>query len=83
MFVANNVLSQLTPGKKARVRSFPSTKQGQRSLRSRLISVGLTPGTEFEVVRYAPLGDPVQINVRGLLVALRLFEMDALSLELV
>jgi Fe2+ transport system protein FeoA len=33
--------------------------------------MGLTPGTPLEVVRFAPLGDPVEIRVRGYLLTLR------------
>jgi Fe2+ transport system protein FeoA len=33
--------------------------------RSRLLELGLTPGTTVELVRFAPLGDPVELKVRG------------------
>lgn len=45
--------------------------------------MGLTPKTEFEVVRVAPLGDPVEILVRGFHLSLRKQEADALIIELI
>jgi ferrous iron transport protein A len=43
--------------------------------------MGLTPGTEFTVVRLAPLGDPLEINVRGYAVSLRKGEAQLLQVE--
>ena len=39
--------------------------------RRRLLMLGATPGTSFEVVRVAPLGDPVEIRVRGSFISVR------------
>lgn len=39
--------------------------------RQRLLEMGLTVGAEFEVVRFAPLGDPIDIKVRGYHLSLR------------
>ena len=36
-----------------------------------LLMLGATPGAEFEVVRIAPLGDPVEIRVRGSMISVR------------
>jgi len=46
--------------------------------RVKLLSMGLTKGTPFEVVRVAPLGDPVEIRVRGFSLSLRKAEADAI-----
>ena len=43
--------------------------------------MGLTPGTEFTVTRVAPLGDPVEILVRGFKLSLRKDEAAALVVE--
>jgi ferrous iron transport protein A len=43
--------------------------------------MGLTPGTEFSIVRFAPLGDPVEIALRGFSLTLRKNEADILSIE--
>ena len=40
-------------------------------LRTRLMEMGLTPGTTLSVVRIAPLGDPIEIMVRGCRLSLR------------
>jgi ferrous iron transport protein A len=37
----------------------------------RLMMLGLTPGTRFTVVRVAPLGDPIEIKLRGFNLSLR------------
>lgn len=54
-----------------------------RSYRKRLLAMGLTPGTEFTVTRHAPLGDPVEIKVRGFSLSLRKDEARALLVEAV
>lgn len=71
-------LKELTMGDKGRVTGF--NKQG-RSYRKRLLAMGLTPGTEFSIVRFAPLGDPVEIALRGFSLTLRKNEADILSIE--
>ncbi|EKD53753.1 MAG: ferrous iron transport protein A [uncultured bacterium] len=49
--------------------------------RHRLISMGLLPGTEFVVSRIAPLGDPIEITVRGFSLSLRKGEASLLQVE--
>jgi ferrous iron transport protein A len=44
---------------------------GQPGFRRRLMEFGLVPGTTVEVVRVAPLGDPVQLMVRGCRLSIR------------
>ena len=44
--------------------------------RGRLLEMGLLAGTEVELVRFAPLGDPVEIKVRGYHLTLRKHEAD-------
>ena len=43
--------------------------------------MGLTPGAELTVKRIAPMGDPVEISVRGCSLSLRKAEADALLVE--
>jgi ferrous iron transport protein A len=52
-----------------------------RAYRQKLLAMGLTPGTEFSVTRLAPLGDPVEIQVRGFALSLRADEAAALQVE--
>ncbi len=42
-----------------------TTVGGDRPLRLRLMELGLIPGTRVEVVRIAPLGDPMELRVRS------------------
>lgn len=51
------------------------------SYRHKLMSMGLLPGTSFEVLGIAPLGDPIAIKVKGFLLSLRKSELAALDLE--
>lgn len=52
---------------------------GPRALRRRLLEMGLVPGTLVEVVSVSPLGDPLQLSVRGARLSIR--KKDARSLE--
>jgi ferrous iron transport protein A len=52
-----------------------------KSLRKKLLSFGLTPGTTFDIIRIAPLGDPVEIKVRGFLLSLRKSELELINYE--
>jgi ferrous iron transport protein A len=54
---------------------------GEQSYRKRLISMGLIPGTEFIVSRIAPLGDPIEITVRGFSLSLRKDEASILQVR--
>ncbi|MBO4520427.1 MAG: ferrous iron transport protein A [Alphaproteobacteria bacterium] len=55
--------------------------KGKDSYRKKLLAMGITPGTPFKVVRVAPLGDPVEIQVRGYLVSLRREEAALISVS--
>lgn len=68
-------LQDLPVGSRGRVEGY---RQGSRTYRQKLLSMGLTPGTEFEVTRQAPLGDPVELRVRGFSLMLRKQEADML-----
>jgi Fe2+ transport system protein FeoA len=47
----------------------------------RLMEMGLTRGATFEVVRYAPMGDPIEIRVRGYHLSLRKSEAAGIAVE--
>ncbi len=49
--------------------------------RQKMLAMGLTPGTEFTVIRIAALGDPVEIRVRGTDLSLRQNEVAAIRIE--
>ncbi|NJR65953.1 MAG: ferrous iron transport protein A [Leptolyngbyaceae cyanobacterium CRU_2_3] len=71
-------LRDLAVGSTGRVIGY---EKGSRAYKSKLLSMGLTPGTEFTVSRYAPLGDPVEIRVRGFQLSLRKDEASTLFVE--
>ncbi len=53
----------------------------EEGLRKRLMEMGLVRGTPVEVIRFAPLGDPVDIKVRGYHLSLRLAEAETIEVE--
>ena len=55
--------------------------KGATVYREKLLAMGLTRGTEFTVERIAPMGDPVEIQVRGFSLSLRKAEASALIVE--
>ena len=71
-------LSQLPIGARAMVREFP----GQGSAFLRLREMGVLPGTAITLVRTAPLGDPLEIQVRGYNLTLRKSEAEHVMVEL-
>jgi ferrous iron transport protein A len=66
--------------KKARAgQSFTVIKiTGSGNLRKRLMEMGITKGTEIYVKKIAPLGDPMEITVRGYQLSLRKSEADSI-----
>ncbi|HAU1151728.1 TPA: ferrous iron transport protein A [Legionella pneumophila] len=71
-------INELKQGDKVRLISFGTTDM---QYRRRLLSLGITCGVEFSVVRMAPLGCPVEIEVRGTFLTLRKDEASQLVLE--
>jgi len=54
---------------------------GQSSFRRRLLELGLVPGSRVELVRVAPLGDPVELLVRGASLSIRKAEAGVIAVE--
>ena len=71
-------LKDMKAGDHGRVQGFDA---GAPAYRRKLLSMGLTPGAEIQVVRVAPLGDPVELRVRGCSISLRKDEAAALLVE--
>lgn len=65
-------LSALTPGQRGKVAEIRVAAAD----RPRLMEMGLLVGTVVELVRFAPLGDPVEIRVRGYHLSLRRHEAE-------
>lgn len=51
--------------------------------RQKLLAMGMTPGCKLTVMQIAPLGDPIEINLRGFLLCLRRHEAAAIEVEVV
>ena len=54
---------------------------GQGSLRRRLLDMGIIPGSELEIIRVAPLGDPVEIIIKRYNLSLRKEEAKQVWVE--
>ena len=54
---------------------------GEGALRRHLMDLGLIKGTPFTVVKVAPLGDPIEITVRGYELSLRKADTEMIEVE--
>ncbi len=77
MAVASQPLTALPVGAAATVAEIKVPPEH----RSRLLEMGLLVGTTVELVRFAPLGDPVEIKVRGYHLTLRKHEADLIFVQ--
>lgn len=68
-------LKDIAPGKSATVVRL----HGEGAVKRRIMDMGITKGTEVYVRKVAPLGDPVEVNVRGYELSLR--KADAQMIE--
>lgn len=69
------ILSQMSVGQCGKIHHFISDSDDCE----RIEEMGVTPGEMVEVVRYAPLGDPIEIKIRGYLLSLRKEEADLIE----
>jgi ferrous iron transport protein A len=70
-------LSELKPGERARVVMLA----GDADVARRLMDMGLIRGTTIEVMRAAPLGDPIEVRLRGFMLTLRRSEAEHITVE--
>jgi len=73
-------LSQLKVGQKAIVKKL---NIDDRAIKRHLLDMGLTRGVEVEVKKIAPMGDPIDIKIRGYELALRKAELKQIEVEVV
>lgn len=71
-------LSEMTKGAQFELIGYEST---EKAYRRKLLSMGLTKGTLFTVIGIAPLGDPIEIEIRGFRLSLRKDEAKILKLR--
>lgn len=72
-------LTRLNPGEVAKVTEINVPAAG----RPRLMEMGLLKGTPVELVRFAPMGDPVEIKVRGYHLTLRKHEAEQILVSVI
>ncbi len=72
-------LDELKIGERARVLSVEAEKE----LRHHFLDMGLTPGTLLTLVKVAPMGDPIELNVRGYELTLRIEDAKRIKVEAV
>lgn len=72
-----NTLDKLNIGQKIRVKNI----EKDSAVRRKLLDMGITPGVEIKVTGKAPLGDPLEVLVRGYKLTLRKNEAKVISGE--
>jgi len=72
-------VDKLSPREKGRVIKLGSSGD----LRRRIIDMGITTGVEITMVKIAPMGDPIQINVRSYELSIRKSEAKEIIVEVV
>ena len=70
-------LKDIKVGHKARVIKL----HGEGAVKRRIMDMGLTKGVEVYIRKLAPLGDPVEINVRGYELSLRKADAEMIEVE--
>jgi ferrous iron transport protein A len=73
----HKTLADLAPSEEGRIHSIT----GLDAIAQRLAEMGFTPGQAVRVVRFAPLGDPMQVRIRGFSLALRRNEARRVMLD--
>ena len=71
-------LKDLNPGQQRKVASISTTG----AMKRRIMDMGVTPGVVVKVIKVAPLGDPIEVNVRGYELSLRKDEAAQVQVEL-
>ncbi len=71
-------LKSLEIGKNATI----SKVSGEGALRQHLLDMGLIPGAEVTVVKYAPMGDPIELRINGYELTIRLSEAEQIEVRI-
>ena len=72
-----NTLKEVKIGKKAKVVKL----HGEGAIKRRIMDMGITKGVEITVRKVAPLGDPIEITVRGYELSLRKTDAEMIEVE--
>ena len=71
-------LSEFSVGESGKITAVT----GEGRIRRRLFDMGVTPGAELTMRKKAPLGDPIEITIRGYELTLRKSEAEYVEVEL-
>ena len=71
-------LKELKPGEKGKI----TRVSGGGLIRRRILDMGVIPGSVIEVQRVAPLGDPIEVKIKGYLLSLRKSEAADIYVEM-
>lgn len=75
-------LKELNVGKSGRVITVGGgTSASEKVLRRRLLEMGITPRTILTVKKIAPMGDPIELILRGYVLTLRLEDAEKITIE--
>jgi Fe2+ transport system protein A len=77
MMEALMTLNELQIGRKSKIVEV----RGEGALRRRLLDMGLTPHTEVMVRKVAPMGDPIEIHLRGYELTIRIEDAKKIEVE--
>lgn len=75
--MSETTLNMLQPGEAGTVEKILTS---DAKLKTRLLELGLLKGTSIEIVRFAPLGDPIEIKIRGYRLSIRKEEAESVVL---
>ena len=70
-------LSELKPGRSARIEQVG----GEGALRQHFLDMGVIPGTDVTLVKLAPMGDPMELRVRGYELTLRVADAEKIQVS--
>ncbi len=76
--MAEKLLKDLRPGDKGVVAKIT----GEGAIKRRLLDMGVTRGTEILVRKVAPLGDPIEVNLRGYELSFRKTEAENIMIRM-
>jgi len=71
------LLSECKTGTKANVIGVT----GDPRIKQRLMVMGITPGVDVKIVKFAPLGDPMELDIRGYSLSIRKSEASSIIVE--
>ena len=72
-----NILAALTPGEEGIITKV----KGYGAFRKRITEMGFVPGVAVKVIKKAPLGDPIEVTVRGYELSLRKDDAEMIEVE--